>query len=301
MHDQFSIVSRVKAVKVFKGIDNRGCESIVFILRGEPIFELKTSKISSKIVEISSHFYLYISLEENDDTSKEIFEVLVEDLLGSVEIATTETEVFEILSRRFQYWTDLFKINRERIDEKWIRGFVGELWFLRNVLFEKVGIENAIKSWTGPERANQDFILEDKIFEIKTKSEQSNSVKISNDNQLQRGMYLVIIELSRSSDVSNTSVNLTRLITGIRNKISSPEVNIFFNMKLLQLGLYPDNNVTIYNEFSYDIRSINYFPITSEFPIIDHSQVPKAIVKYSYDVSITSIDEFIVREESVWR
>ena len=49
MKDMFNIVNRVKAVKTFKGIDSQGFESIVFIFKKQPKFELKTTKISSRI------------------------------------------------------------------------------------------------------------------------------------------------------------------------------------------------------------------------------------------------------------
>ena len=55
--------------------------------------------------------------------------------------------------------------------------FCGELWFLDNVLIDKLGSDMAIRSWIGPEKGNQDFITSDKIFEIKTKLQQANSIK----------------------------------------------------------------------------------------------------------------------------
>jgi len=300
MPDTFNIVNRVKAVKTFKGIDSKGAESIVFILKEKPKFELKTSKISSRILERSNQYRLFISLIEDNESSSEIFNVLTEDLLSCVENAITEQEVLEILANRFQYWADLFKRKREEIDEKWVQGFIGELWFLDNQLIPNIGIDNAVKSWTGPEKANQDFNTADKIFEIKTRMQQNKSVKVSNENQLSENMYLVVIELSKSSEISNSSINLAKLIISIQGKINNPETYVLFNEKLLELAIFPVNEAKIYNKFSYIVRSISYFEIGSEFPIIDHSNVPDAIIKYAYDLSLGSIVDLKTSEEEVW-
>lgn len=300
MSDMFNIISRVKAVKTFKGIDNRGFESIVFIFKKKPKFELKTSKIVSRILERPDEYRLFISLVDDNKTSGEIFDVLTEDLLRSIENVADEQKVLEILASRFQYWSDLFKRKREQMDEKWIRGFIGELWFLSNILAKKIGINNAIRSWTGSEKGNQDFITEDKIFEIKTCIQQAISIKISNYNQLSKNMFLAVMHVSRSSDVSSSSVNLAKLISCIDKMISSPETHIVFNEKLLELGLFPIDESRVYDRFSYDIQSLSYFEIDENFPIIDHATVPDAVLKYSYDLSLSAINEFAISEDEIW-
>ena len=300
MSDMFNIVSRVKGVKTFKGVDNQGFESIVFIFKKKPKFELKTTKIASRILERPNEYRLFISLLDDNETSGEIFDILIEDLIKSIENIANEQEVLEILASRFQYWSDLFKRKYEQMDEKWIRGFIGELWFLDNILSNKIGIDGAIKSWTGPEKANQDFITENMIFEIKTGVQQVNSIKISNNNQLSKNMYLVVIEVSKSSEVSNLSINLTKLIKCIQRKITNPELYIVFNEKLLEIGLFPIDEARVYDKCSYNIQSISYFEIGSEFPIIDHANVPKAIIQYSYELSINSIEDFKISEEEIW-
>ena len=116
MKDMFNIVNRVKAVKTFKGIDSQGFESIVFIFKKQPKFELKTTKISSRIFERSNQFRLFISLIDDDEKSTEIFNVLTEDLLSCVENAITEQEVLEILVD-----FNIGQIFLNVIDSKWMR------------------------------------------------------------------------------------------------------------------------------------------------------------------------------------
>lgn len=300
MSDIFNIVNRVKGVRTFKGIDNKGFESVVFIFKEKPNFELKTTKIASRIIERNDEYRLFISLFDNNKDTSEIFDVLSEDLIKSVEVVTDEKEVQEILASRFQYWSDLFKRKREQMDEKWVQGFVGELWYLDNVLSNKIGIDDAIKSWTGPIKANQDFITQNKIFEIKTRTQQTNSIKISNNNQLSEDMYLVVIEISKSSEVAESSWNLTKLIESIQKKIISPETHRIFNEKLLELSLFPSSEACIYDKFSYHIQSLSYFEVNSKFPFIDHMSVPSAVIKYSYELSLPIMNDFLIEEEYLW-
>lgn len=300
-NDVFNYVNRISAVKTFKGVDKNGFSSLVFIFREKPNFELKTTKISTRILEVSpNEFRLFLSLLDDDNVSTEIFDILSEDLLSIIEKAKTELEVQEILSTRFQYWSELFKRKREKLDEKWIQGYVGELWYLYEILIKKVGVEEAIKSWTGPEKANQDFITKDKIFELKTRSSLSPTIKISNENQLDTNMYLVVIDTEKSSPIFKESYTLSILINKIRSKIDSPELMIYFNKKLLEIDLYSIEELKLYEKFAYIIKTHTYYKIEEKFPIIAHDNVPEGIVRYQYDLMVKTIADFIIKEENVW-
>lgn len=298
--DSFVLVPQINATRVYIGIDSRGMESIAIDFACKPDFELVTNKISSRIVSLSDTQRLFISLVDDDSTTKEIFETFSNDIITSIEVATTEVEVLVIIANRFKYWTELFKRSERTYDEKWIQGFCGELWFLDNVLIDKLGSDMAIRSWIGPEKGNQDFITSDKIFEIKTKLQQANSIRISNENQLSRDMYLTVIELSRSSEVAANSFNLYKLIVSIYAKIKNPKILGEFNRKLLELDLFPTTKAKMYDKYSYEFISLVYFRINRDFPFIDHEDVPSAIIQYSYELSLDNITESKLSEEEVW-
>ena len=59
-----------------------------------------------------------------------------------------------------------------------IQGLFGEMYFLKNYMIPKFGINSAIFSWSGPEQTSKDFSLENNWFEIKTISAKSSLVKI---------------------------------------------------------------------------------------------------------------------------
>ena len=98
----FVLVPQIKATRVYMGIDNRGMESIAIDFTCTPDFELITNKISSRIVSISDTQRLFISLVDDDSTTKEIFETFSKDIISSIEVASTEMEVLSIIANRFK-------------------------------------------------------------------------------------------------------------------------------------------------------------------------------------------------------
>lgn len=301
MKDSFKIIPEIEVIKVFRGTDSNGAQSLVFIFKEKPKFEIKTIKIASRILERENEFRIFISLFDEDEVTQEIFDVFVKDIIEHVKSATAEKEVLEIMSKRFQYWTELFKKTRMTLNEQWIRGFWGELYFLDKILSVKLGVDDAIKSWIGPEKANQDFILDKEIFEIKTKTQSSQTVKISNDNQLSREMYLTILTVTKSSELHENSLNLLQLIKNILDKIINHDNLLLFQQKLFEIGLFPYDNAEIYNVFSYEFSEVNYFKITDDFPFINHGNVPKAIPSYKYELTISEISEFELEGSQVWQ
>lgn len=299
--NQFKLISKVRAVQVFKGIDLDGNSSLVIIFNSKPELELKTAKMRSKIVVKKEEFRLFVSLQDDDEVLSDIFDVFVMDIVDHLEKAKNEAEVIEIVGQRFNYWSELFKkIQKNRLDEKWIQGIWGELYFLDRFLIPKVGIEEAVKSWVGPEKINQDFITNDKIFEIKTCLQNANTVKISNNNQLSRMMYLTVLTVSKSSEMDKESLNLYDLIEEISKQLTNATLLQIFQEKLLNLELFPVENAKIYGAFAYKFENIEYHYVSEEFPFIDDQQVPSAVLKYSYELILSEIEKFVLQEDGVW-
>lgn len=298
--DNYNLIPSIKAIQVFKGLDINGQLTIAFIFSKEPKFEFSTKKISSRVIKLESEYRLFISLNQNDNNSIEIFNLFSDDLISSIEGANSEFEVQRLLSKRIRYWYDLF--NREKIHHKETKiiGLIGELWFMNRVLFDHIGVEDAVKSWIGYSGANQDFITKDRIFEIKTHNIQSQTIKISNENQLNENTNLTVISVEKSSPVSHSAYTLSKLINMIDLKITNPATVLKFHRKLLDLDLFPLENLEQYDEFAYSIKNIKYFKINENFPIIHHSTIPNAIVKYNYDLLLSAITDFSISEEEVW-
>jgi hypothetical protein len=301
--DSFSIVTAIKAIKAFRGVDAAGISTLVLIFEEEPKIEIRSKKIASRTQQEGGKYRVYISLVDEDETSKEIFDVFVNDMISHLSEATTEEQVVEIASKRFKYWMELFaRAKSGTYNEQWIRGFWGELYFLGHVLANKIGIDDAVKAWVGPEKSNQDFITQDKIFEIKTKTQSGATVKISNDNQLSKGddMFLTVVTVSKSSELSDESMNLSDLIGTIDNQITVQSTRMSFHQSLLELELFPSEAAALYDKSAYKFEDLNYYKIRQDFPLIDHKEMPLAVNSYSYELILSEIEPFMKDESDVW-
>lgn len=107
---------------------------------------------------------LRFSLDLNDLIG--CFSAFCEDLTTSVDEISDENVVYKTLTARYQAWRKLFKPDRISMSEPEIQGLIGELMFMRDYAIPHWGIDNAIESWTGPEKTHKDFSYGKYVFFI---------------------------------------------------------------------------------------------------------------------------------------
>ena len=109
-----------------------------------------------------------LQLVLNDRADWEMFLVLCEDLIQGADECVTPREVMDALMARLIRWQRLLSRGpRKLLDDRAIRGLIGELLFLRDELVSRFGVR-AVDFWQGPERLPQDFVVGGHLFEIKT-------------------------------------------------------------------------------------------------------------------------------------
>ena len=91
-----------------------------------------------------------------------------------------------IVIEQLHRWQELLRQRRDRLLKRnQIVGLVGELLFLRDVLAPRTGLVAGLRSWTGPERDEQDFVLGGTIIEVKTQIVTADRrIRISSEDQL---------------------------------------------------------------------------------------------------------------------
>jgi hypothetical protein len=106
------------------------------------------------------------------------------------------------------------------------------------------GVIDALRSWTGPDFNDRDFIFSDHWVEIKTKSLSSDTITISSIEQLdvnEEG-YIVVYSIDKTSYDDERGFCLMDKVNELRKIIGSDfyALSIIEN-KLLLYG-YSDNN-----------------------------------------------------------
>lgn len=231
----------------------------------------------------STHLCLRLESEDN----KEIFLILCSDLVQTLNTPHRKEDRPRILQEYIERWANFFeKYNPGGLSSESQRGLFGELWWLRELLLNKISPASAIKSWKGCKKNYQDFDFSGKAIEVKTTlSKEPRKVFISNERQLDEtglvSLALLVLTLI-SAEVGGET--LPSLISSLRNIIkTTPSAIQKFNNSLIDAG-YLDSNEKLYSD-SYTVKHTELFSVKAGFPRIIALPNGTGDLKYSLLVS----------------
>ena len=181
----------------------------------------------------------------------------------------------------------MFRTNSDILSEPEIKGLIGELLFIKHHLFPRVGKTKAIGAWSGAEKTRKDFAFDQEWYEIKTIDFGKDTVHISSIEQLDSPIEgsLVIFQVERMAEEYD-GICLNKLVTVILNEITSIYDKDIF-MSKLQDAHYSYNPK--YDEYVYELRSVDEYLVTLDFPRITRNEISPAIAKASFDLTIAEI------------
>ncbi len=275
-------------VNLYYGKDSKGRNAIEF--SGQ--FTINRKIHSSVVIEITHYKYpngaksIVFSLIDNKllrpfcDFLNSIIETTSKCCLSNQDAYHAVCEVYFIMQKMFRTNTDI-------LSEAEIKGLIGELLFLRDSLFTKVSQSIAIGAWSGAEKTRKDFALEHKWYEVKTIDCGKDTVHISSIEQLDSPIEgsLVIFQVERMAEEYD-GLTLNELVTQILSLIPSVNDKDIFASKL-QDAHYSYN--TKYDEYVYELRAVDEYVVSAEFPRITRSRIPSAIAKASFDLILSDI------------
>lgn len=195
--------------------------------------------------------------------------------------------------RVYNNWKKMFT-GPKRLELREIRGLIGELSFLRDYLFGRYGQSVSLQAWMNLKFGKQDFIVNDTWYEVKTASSDSQVVRISSLDQLDRDSYgeLAVVFLSKSSSVSSKAVTLNSIYREVRDSFESDLDRDLFVQIMSSIG-YADK--TSYDEHPFEISSIRRYSVSGDFPRLRRSTLSiPAISNAEYDLLIQMITKYEV-------
>ena len=261
-------------------------------IQSESSFESENSTISLNGIDVikrnSKAFTGELILLLNENENSQIFSKLCEDLISTIELHNDNDAMVSAVEVRLQRWQELLKkSNNYGMPIEVQMGLLTELSFLKDILLPKIGEEQAINSWVGPDFDKQDFLLDNAVVEIKSyRTSKGPQVSISSAQQLyceKQPLYLVSYGLTPSDNGKSISDIILEVEEILSNK--SKLLLDLFNLKLIDFGYIPDLENEPYTKFLLD--SIRVFHITSEFPRITPLVLPNEIVKLKYVIDLS--------------
>jgi hypothetical protein len=233
-----------------------------------------------------------IALKIKEMKFKDVFTVLVDDVVQHITGKSNQTEVVAELVTRLLKWQIFLKnTSPDGLSDNEQTGLYGELWFLKHIVLERIKKRNIIKSWSGPYGANQDFQFEGCAVEVKSTTCNSHEkIKISNIRQLDATGIKHLLLFHISLDVRMGGVqSLPEIVNDIRNivKLTDPENIDKFNDALIDAG-YLDIHEKFYCERRYEVRFNHFFYVEGSFPRILEKDLLPGVGDVSYSIELSA-------------
>ena len=232
----------------------------------------------------------------------DVFGVLCEDLMFSVEKITLETELIGELFNRFEKWKSLFDIAAAQgLSSEEQRGLYGELALMRTLLNNFSNRYLVTESWKGCERQARDFQYQSWAIEVKTTHGKNHQkVHINNERQLDNSNFSNLYLSHFSLEVlENSGESLNDIIGSIR-KILQTEIRALnrFNFKLFECG-YFDHHSELYASIGYLVRESSFFSVEGNFPRIKESDLRKGVGDVQYTIILSTLSSYTIPEKKV--
>lgn len=261
--------------------------------------KFKARKVTStNVIEVGQYKYndcYSVRFSLIDDEMSGLFYKFCEDIAEETRNVKNSVEGYAAVTDRYYQWRKMFVSSKKSLlSELEIMGLIGELLLLKGSISNRIGLSNALKSWSGQELTHKDFSFSDTWIESKAIGRSARNVKISSLEQLDSETVgeLAVHSLEKMSMAYN-GITLNKLVWEIKNLFSSPEEQDAFMAKVALQG-YEYNNY--YDEFVYEISSFRRYRVDSSFPRLTHKDVPTAITKASYELSLIDIADFEIKE-----
>ena len=240
-----------------------------------------------------------VALVLTDAEQGDIFNLLIQDLVGASEEPVDEAEGAKRFLARLSDWQQLLRqLGRQGLSREGQQGLWGELWALREVFAPVTGFCEAIQVWRGPMGADQDFQLPGLCAEIKTSTGSTlDRVSISSERQLEApaDMILLLIALSLDDRPSHGET-LPEIVRGLRSEASSLGCVSALDARL-ELSGYRTEHAASYEEIGYAVRSLAPFRVEEGFPRIKSSDLRTGVSEVRYSVSTAASTPFLINEQ----
>ncbi len=290
-------------LKLFWGVDSRSRYVLAYDAAASGLPQKKSlpnlSGIDLYIAPSGSRGKLVLVLQENSNW--EIFYALCSDLVRATAAATDETAGSSIILRRLERWQDLLRRSRPGIlspDE--IKGLMGELLFLKNVVAAVFGYDTAVGAWRGPEGAPQDFAINETAVEVKCQSGGSKPVvRITSAEQLSPQLpsgYLVVYTLASQPRDAVGSLSLNSVAAEIRAALSSASAT---SRERFEDLLYQAGYVTCeeYDDYRFSVVAVKSYQLVDGFPRIVSSTLIPGVEFVSYSVRLDACAGFLSKPQ----
>jgi hypothetical protein len=297
-------LSGASPVNLLAGIRDRDGRISVLVetaLRHAPKYRVRfqaegISLIDERWVE-EGLLRLAVTLERAD--LRDIFEVLVLDLLSVASSSPSPDLAIQQTVRRLEAWQVCLRVRRRGLVREEQAGLLGELAVMELVAAE-IGLARAIAAWRGPLDGIHDFEAAGVAIEVKAAIGLSHHIHISRLDQLDsEGLGALVLLRARFQEAPE-GLTLPETISALRKRIEDdfPSAAGEFTDKLMRTG-YLDADAEIYGSTRTVLNDLHGFIVREGFPRLIGATVPPAIVDAAYSLDERLLAPFRIGDEEL--
>jgi hypothetical protein len=261
---------------------------------------LRLDPIEDQLVHGSGFIALVLTKIELRD----IFTVLVADLLEAVGAVPAPADQLRTFLKRLGRWQDLLAhYNPAGLSSNARQGLYGELWTMRWLLdVGHIPGSKVLGAWVGPDRAPQDFLFTGAALEVKTTAGRSAALRIGGLWQLDPGnsdpLFLMHLPMVISVKDGET---LPALVADLVSCFSSDTaLSTRFEARLLAAD-YLHTQADMYRTEKWLVHAPRLMAVTDSFPRLHTDQLPAAIVAAAYELDAAALGPWLCQPDILFK
>src|SRR6266536_4739690 len=240
------------------------------------------------------HNELQVAL--TDPQLREVFNPLVSDIAVSVRDTSGSVAAGVAAVERFEHWRTLLQaVAGNGLGPDARRGLYGELWVLRHLLLPHLPHRDAVRAWTGPLAANQDFQLTHAAIEVKTASgKQPQTLIVTNERELDDTGTgnLILAYLSLDERRGGDGESLNTMTDALRSAIRGAAALADLEDRLLRVGMLGHQR-PLYHEPRYTVRATRQWRVTGDFPPTTEKDLRPGVGDCRYRITTAGLDRYL--------
>jgi hypothetical protein len=225
------------------------------------------------------------------DLQEAVYIRLCLDLIESSRNQDNTLQGLEYVLDRYSQWSRLLEHQRSGIlSEAEIKGLLGEITFLQQLISQGVHPMNAVNSWIGPEKADQDFVDANGWYEIKAPGIGSKTISISSLEQLDAVLpgEIILFFIDKTAPNDSNGFTLLQKVANLRYvlRMNQPALESV-NRKLSQYGFM---DMTEYDKQWYRLSGQRRYRVDENFPRLIRENIQSQIADVNYQINIQGIE-----------
>ena len=214
--------------------------------------------------------------------------------------STREASVRALLDAVHEF-RQFFARRADRLSEAAVRGLFAELELILDLERRGIGIEDVLRSWSGPFRGTDFRFVGGSAIEVKSVRVPAKSVKISSEHQLEnadRKLSLLVRPLTTVTRGEQSGVAFSDLVDQVKRLLEgAPSARKLWTAATTALGF--DETDSYYDQWAFVAEAWRAFEVAGPFPRITPGGLPEGVRSVSYSIELASLDDFETDRDSL--